>query len=346
MATIKDIAAKAGVSIATVSRVLNHDETLNVMEQTKKRIFEIAEELEYEVRSKNRKKRMKVGVLYSYAPEDELEDPYYLCIRFAIEKQLEACGYKKQVVTLGAGVDALAGLDGVICTGTFSPKDVEQIEAWKKPTVFIDACPDLQKFDAIVVDYQSAVQQSLDYLIANGHTRIAFIGGVESNEILGSMEDGRITAFREYMTEKGLYRPELVKLGEFNAHSAYELCTEFFREQPLPTAILASNDSMCAGVYRAAYQKGLSIPQDLSVVGVNDIPAAKYMIPPLTTCRLPMDFMGEYAVKMLEDQVIHNRDVCIETVVPATLHVRDSVHNIRIDGASSVFCDRREEETD
>ena len=90
MATIKDIAARAGVSIATVSRVLNHNETLNAQEETKQRIMEIAEELEYEVRvQKKRKKKLKIGVFCSYSPKEELEDPYYLCIRLAIEKKLE-----------------------------------------------------------------------------------------------------------------------------------------------------------------------------------------------------------------------------------------------------------------
>ena len=94
MATIKDIAARAGVSIATVSRVLNHDETLNAQEETKQRIMEIAEELEYEVRvQKKRKKKLKIGVFCSYSPKEELEDPYYLCIRLAIEKKLEEEGY-------------------------------------------------------------------------------------------------------------------------------------------------------------------------------------------------------------------------------------------------------------
>ncbi len=82
MATIKDIAAKAGVSIATVSRVLNHDETLNAQEETKQKIFEIAEELEYEVRrTEKTQRKLKIGVFYSYSPEEELQDPYYLCIQ-------------------------------------------------------------------------------------------------------------------------------------------------------------------------------------------------------------------------------------------------------------------------
>ena len=138
MATIKDIATKAGVSIATVSRVLNHDETLNAQEETKQKIFEIAEELEYEVRTqKKRRKKMKVGVFYSYSPEEELQDPYYLCIRLAIEKKLEKEGHIKQIVKLDDKPEVLSGIDGVICTGTFTKKMIESIEKWECPVVFI-----------------------------------------------------------------------------------------------------------------------------------------------------------------------------------------------------------------
>lgn len=328
MATIKEIAAKAGVSIATVSRVLNHDETLNVMAETKQRVFEVAEELEYEVRARNRKKRLRVGVFYSYSRQEELEDPYYLCIRFSIEKQLEDDGYKKYVVTLADTAETVVGLDGIICTGSFSSETVQKMKSLEKPLVFIDACPDLTRFDSIVVDYHDAIRQSLDYLIANGHRNIGFIGGqmAESN-----VEDGRLTAFREYMTRKGLYRPEFVKVGEFGAKCAGMKFDELYEEGNIPTALLVSNDSMAAGVYRAAFKHGLNVPQDVSIIGFNDIPTAKYMIPPLTTCRLPMDFMGGYAVRVLEDRVVNGRNVCIKTVVPATLHLRDSVRNLLSD---------------
>ncbi len=344
MATIKDIAAKAGVSIATVSRVLNHDETLNVMEETKQRVFEAAEELEYEVRPKARKKRLKVGLVYSYSRQDELEDPYYLCIRFAIERRLEASGYKKQVVSLQNSAESVAGVDGVICSGTFTRRDVERIRTWGKPVVFIDACPDLQNFDAVIVDYGGAVRQIIDYLAANGHTKIGFIGGTNANEVSGSVEDGRITAFREYMTQKGLFHPEYMKLGDFSAHCGYEKFRELYEEGNLPTALFMGNDSMAAGAYRAAYTLGLSIPQDVSIVGFNDIPTAKYMVPPLTTSRLYMDFMGEYAVRMLEERVFESREVCIKTVVPSSLYVRDSVRNLRIanEPVKSVFHDGEE----
>lgn len=267
MATIKEIAEKAGVSIATVSRVLNHDETLNVMEETKQRVFEAAEALEYQLRPQNRKRRLKVGVLYSYSPQEELEDPYYLCIRFAIERQLEGRKFKKQEISLRNSRESVAALDGVICTGTFMEDDVEQIRSWGKPAVFIDACPDLQYFDAVVVDYGSAVRQIIDHLIANGHTKIGLIGGGKANSISGGVEDGRITAFRDYMTQKGLFHPEYMKLGDFSAHCACEMFRQLYEEGNLPTAIFMANDSMAAGAYRAAYMLGLSIPQDVSIVG-------------------------------------------------------------------------------
>lgn len=327
MATIKDIAAKAGVSIATVSRVLNHDETLNAQEETKQRIFEIAEELEYEVRVKKRKKKLKVGVFYSYSPKEELEDPYYLCIRLAIEKRLEEEGYRKQVVNISDTQDSLAGIDGVICVGTFSKKMVEHIGSWGKPAVFIDTCPDLDRFDAIVIDYKQAVKSVLDYLIENGHSKIGFIGGVETNEEGELVPDERTETFRQYLTEKGMYHPECVKMGRYHARYGHSLFKEMHEEGNLPTALFVANDSMAAGSYRAAYELGMSIPDDISIIGFNDLPTAKYMVPPLTTVRLYMEFMGEYAVHVLEER-INGRDICLKVIAPTKLYIRDSVKNI------------------
>lgn len=326
MATIKDIAVKAGVSIATVSRVLNHDETLNAQDETKQRIFQIAEELEYEPRvQKRRKKKLKIGMFCSYSPTEELEDPYYLCIRLSIEKTLEEEGYRKQTVTACDTQDSLAGVDGIICTGTFSVSTVERISSWGKPAVFIDACPDLGRFDAVVVDYRQAVMEILDYFIQNGHTRIGLIGGIEEYEADSGILDARISVFKEYLEKKGLYHPEYVKTGPYHAHYGYSLLKEMKEEENLPTALFVANDSMAVGCYKAAYELGLSIPGDISIIGFNDIPTAKYMIPPLTTVRLYMEFMGEYAVRMLEERILGGRDICVKVTVPTKLYVRDSV---------------------
>lgn len=326
MATIKDIAAKAGVSIATVSRVLSHDETLNAQEETKKRIFEIAEEMEYTPRAqKKRRKKLKIGVFYSYSPKEELEDPYYLSIRLSIEKAIREKRYRQQTVTKEDTKESLAVLDGVLCTGTFGRSMTACIESWEKPVVFLDACPKPGKFDAIVTDYRQAVADILDYFIVNGHTRIGVIGGSETDEDGEQVHDQRMEEFQTYLSGKGLYHPEYVKTGSYHAQYGYRLLKELQEENHMPTALFAVNDSIAAGCYKAAYEMGLMIPEDISIVGFNDIPNAKYMTPPLTTVKLHTDFMGEHAVQMLEEQVMGDRDICIRVTVPATLCIRDSV---------------------
>ena len=100
MATIKEIAELAGVSVTTVSRVLNFDDTLNVQDETKRRVFEAADRLEYQIKDKKRKKKkLKLGLFCSYSPEEELEDTFYLSIRIAVEKKLDKEGFKKVIVT-------------------------------------------------------------------------------------------------------------------------------------------------------------------------------------------------------------------------------------------------------
>lgn len=326
MATIKDIAARAGVSIATVSRVLNHDEKLNVQEETRKRVFDIAEELKYEVKvQKKRRKKLKIGVFYSYSPEEELEDPYYLCIRLAIEKRLEEEKYAKQIIKITDTEDALSEVDGVICTGTFSKTMVEQIRKWKKPVVFIDANPDPSEFDSVVINYELAIKQVVDYFIENGHTKIGMIGGEETYDDGVVISDPRCKIFCEKLDERGLLRPEYIKYGAYKMRYGYNLLKEMYEEGNLPTALFVGNDSMASGSYKAAYEIGLRIPEDISIIGFNDIPSARYMIPPLTTVHLYTEFMGNYAVELLEERIVKDRTICLHVTIPAKLRIRDSV---------------------
>ena len=325
MATIKDIAEKAGVSQATVSRVLNHDETLNVQEKTRQRIFEIAEELQYEARlHKNRIKRLKVGTLYTYSPEQELDDPYYLSIRLAVEKKLAGAGHTRIALTEDEKPEKIAGLDGVICLGTFTRDALKKLDTWHLPLVFIDSKQEMKGADSISIDYEKAVRDVVSFLTGSGHKRIGFIGATDS----GSAEDPRTSAFMRFMQEKGILREELVRTGSFHAGSGYTLFKEIaasVSKKDLPTAVFTANDSIAAGVYRAAYELGLKIPEDISVIGFNDNPQAAYMVPSLSSVRLYMDFMGEYAVTLLYEKVVEGRVIDLQVIVPTKLYIRDSV---------------------
>lgn len=330
MATIKEIAERAGVSMATVSRTLNCDESLNIQDETKKRIFEAAEELEYHhLAKKKKKKKLKIGVYYSYSPEEELDDPYYLYIRVALEQKIEEEGYKKVLLTMADTPESVAKLDGIIALGTFSDSIVRKIEEFDKPVVFADASPNDEKFDSIVINFQEAVPKIIDHFRSYGHKRIAIIGSRETDSDGKEVFEYRNGIYEVYMKKLGLYREEYVKRGACYPKYGYQLFKELMELTEPPTAIFVVNDSMVAGCYKAASEMGLHIPNDISIIGFNDIPTAKYMIPPLTTVHLHMKFMGERAVEMLADRILTDRDVCIKITVPTKLVERESVGRVK-----------------
>lgn len=331
MATIKDIAEKAGVSIATVSRVLNYDETLNVQDETRKRIFEVAEQLDYQVKDKKkRKKKLKIGVLYSYSLEEELEDTYYLSVRVAIEKKLQEEDFKKyRVSSLDEKMD-LAHLDGIICMGTFGKSAVSRIVSFDKPCIFVDALPDTERFDCLIHDIERSVLQVMTYLMDLGHRKIAFIGGYETDSDGLEVVDNRTYAYQRLMKDNNLFREDYLKIGGYTPKYGYMMMKELLALSDRPTAVFVANDSLAIGCYKAVNEEGLKVAEDIGIVGYNDIPAAKYLVPPLTTVRLHTDFMGEQSVAILAERLMTGREIPMQVLIPASLVVRESVKKVDI----------------
>lgn len=326
MATIKEIAEMAGVSAATVSRVLNFDDTLNVQDETKQRVFEAAERLEYQMRNKKKhKKKLKLGMISSYSLEEELEDTFYLSVRIAIERKIEEEGFKRFSVGIEDSVESTSNLDGLICLGTFSESMVNKVKAFHKPTVFVDALGDLDLFDSVVTDLEHSVKKVLCYFLQEGHKRIAFIGGRDVDADGKEVVDLRIPIFRSYMEERGLLNEEYIKIGGYTPKHGYRLGKELLTMEEKPSAIFTANDSLAVGCYKAIQEAGLSIPKDISVIGFNDISIAKYLIPPLTTVHIYMDFMGSQAVSILAERIYSGREISMHISIPTKLMVRGSV---------------------
>lgn len=325
MTTIKDIASKAGVSIATVSRVLNFDDTLNVTDATKQRIFEVAEELNYvKKKDKNIKKSIyKVAIANWYTEKEEILDPYYLSIRMAIEKK---CASENiEVVKLSPFFTSYIKVDGIVAIGKFGHMEVEKLRTVSESIVFVDSSPKSEVYDSVVSDLKYATINILNYLEQLGHKNIGFISGVEY--INGGTEifvDRRVRTYKEEMHFRGIDYKNNLYIGEFTPQSGYMLMKKALEDKNNITAYIVANDSMAIGAYRALSEAGLKIPKDISIISYNDNITAQFIVPALTTIKIHMEFMGETAVELLIEKLKSGREIAKKIVIPTELIKRES----------------------
>ncbi|NOV79185.1 DNA-binding LacI/PurR family transcriptional regulator [Clostridium saccharobutylicum] len=219
MATIKEIASIAEVSISTVSRVLNFDEALNVSNATREKILRIADELDY-VSSKTRKVKNKkcrdIGIIYWYNYEEELDDPYYLSIRLAAEKKCNENKFNLVKLNDDSSIEDIKNVNGVIAIGKFASSTIEKLESANENIVFVDFSPNDNKFDSVMADIGKATTEILNYLYKLGHRRIGFIGGQKSDNT----------------DEKNLYIDERdIKYKEFMERKKYIILNIYIREK-------------------------------------------------------------------------------------------------------------------
>jgi len=338
MATLKEIADKVGVSVATVSRVLNYDETLNVTPEKRKMIFEVAQKLEY-MTPRNKKKTSsskktgipdhRIGIIHFISVEEELADPYYLSIRIGIERKCQDLNY--ELVKLfktddGYPINQFKQIDGLIAIGKFSTEDARLFKSSCKHVVSVDSSPFEEEIDSVVVDVDIAMKKVLTYAIQQGFTKIGFFGWHEKySDYRTYLGEKRYTAFVEFLTENNLFNQDYVYLDAAYSQSrgGYHLFMEAFAKDNLPELIVAGNDSEAIGIMKAIHDSGLHIPEDISVIGMNDIPISRYTFPPLTTIKFQSEYMGETAVDLLRER-FEQRTIPKKITLPSQLIVRES----------------------
>ncbi|QHS48615.1 transcriptional regulator EbgR [Klebsiella michiganensis] len=323
MATLKDIATEAGVSLATVSRVLNDDPTLNVKEETKHRILEVAEKLEYKSTSSRKAQVHTVGhhhilAIYSYQQDLEINDPYYLAIRHGIETQCEKLSIELTNCYFNNALPELKKVTGILIVGQPSRAIREAATALTDNVCFIDFHEPGSSYDAVDIDLVRIAKEVIDFFIAQGAGRIGFIGGQDEP----GKADIREVAFVEYGRLKGVVSEEDIWRGGFPSSSGYELAKTMLAKPDFPTALFVASDSIAIGVLRAIHERGLSIPEDISLISVNDIPTARFTFPPLSTVRIHSEMMGSQGVNLLVEKARDGRALPLNVFVPSVLKLR------------------------
>lgn len=330
--TIKDIAEAANVSPSTVSRVLNYDASLKVTTETRKLIFETADRMEYRPRKKNGPKEQRIGFYFGISPETEMEDTFYLELRSEIESLLKIDGRVLRSVTSEDTKKTVRQLDGVVCVGIFGEQELGWLNSLGKPLLFVDSNPDPDKYISVEFDLVRSTEKVLNYFLEMGHTKIGFIGG-KDNAAPGLPEgngkvDQRQYAFTEHLGRMGLFEERYMRVGTFTPQDGYRLFKDIMSKEDAPTALFIANDSLATGCYKAAHEMGIRIPDDVSLIGFNDLPSSQFMIPPLTTVRLNVNYMASlaaYVLTQILDKVLWDP---IQIIIPSKLVLRESVRKL------------------
>lgn len=298
--TLKDIANKTNVSVSTVSRILNHDLTLKVTNETRQAVLAAAEELSYIKPKLTNTNQYKVALINWYTREQEIEDNYYLSIRLGIEEECHKRGIELVKIFFDDIDQTLPQAHGAIAIGKFDEEEISIFNKYYEHIVFVDSSPDEQLYDSIVIDFESAYLKAINYLEELGFTDIGYIGGREYTHSMKKLiGERRELFFRNYFKNQSK-----IHIGEFTIESGYQLMKEAIKSKNLADAYLIASDAMAIGALRALYEANLKVPDDVSIVGFNDIPQSAYTIPPLTTIKVYKKNMGQKAVQLIIDNIL------------------------------------------
>lgn len=336
--SIKDIAARANVSTATVSYVLNG--TRNVSPKTRARVEAIIEELNYKpndiAKSLKRRRTDTVGVIVEdvtvfNTPEiidginayGDQHDLHILLTNLRLHKRIgrdftNTSVYKKYAER--AVSDLLSKqVDGIIYVGVHTRDLSGLIDTGDKPIVYTYGYTGQDP--AIQYNDEQASYEAMTYLIHKGHSRIAIISGL-MDSIPSRL---RLNGYYKAVTEFELpFDPTLIKMGDWERESGYQLTKELLNLPEPPTAILSMNDVMVVGVLEAATELGVNVPGELSVIGFDNREFSDYLTPRITTMELPLQEMGYLAMESLH-LLMQGKPVDTSLMPQCRLIERDSV---------------------
>lgn len=335
-ATIFDVAKRAGVSIKTVSRVVNSEP--NVRSTTKERVENAIAELNYRpdrsARNLASHRSHLIGLVYDDPSAYKIPSAGYVirmqqgalraCRSSDCELLIHPCNYQDKKV--GGELKALIERvrpDGIVLAAPLSnmPNIARAIGATDTP--FVRVSPGKKngkQFSVSMNDRESAAEMT-SYLASLGHQKIAFLTGHPKHAAVKN----RFLGYQDGLQQSGLtFSERLVEAGDNSIGSGEVCAAKLLERKQRPTAIFAANDDMAAGVIRVADRLGIDIPSQLSVAGCDDVALAQQVYPALTTLRQPLAAMAERAALALIDHSRGNSSLQGAEVFPATMQIRES----------------------
>jgi len=326
MVTLKDIAAKAGVSTATVSYVINN--TGNIGSETRKKVLDVMNELDYKpnhvARSLKVKRTRTIGVIVEditifNSPEiidgiNSYAEKYGFSILLINLRIFKRIGNKfnemdkcKDLIESAVNELISKQVDGIIYIGVHV-RDVTKLvpKNHDKPIIYTYCYTTSETDYTVNFEDKLATYEMTKYLIELGHRKLALITGLNDSFLTHQ----RFAGYNRALVENQLLlNPVYIKTGDWEYESGYKLGLELLQLKDKPTAIIAMNDLMAGGVLEACRELKVNVPDDISVVGFDDRECSLYYLPQLTTIRLPLSKMGEQSMKKMVDILNNKREI-------------------------------------
>ncbi|HPE69759.1 MAG TPA: LacI family DNA-binding transcriptional regulator [Thermotogota bacterium] len=309
MATIKDVAKRAGVSMSTASYALNGSE--KVLEKTRKKVLKAAKELNYTPNYLARGLKKNRNDLIAFAV-DEVFGPFYDYLLKGIQDSASIAGYNLVIFLENGGGKTHVGnflkehrVDGVILMSARIPEsEIRDIHGLNIPMVLLNRKLEGEDISTVVIDNRKGAMLAVQHLFGLGHRKIGFIRGPDDSYDARERHAGFLDALQHF----GL-APDATSMlqGDFTELSGYEAMKKSLeRPGEKPTAFFSSNDEMLLGALGALREKGVRVPCDMSLVGFDDIKELKYIHPAITSIRRPMYELGSHTAHMLLNMIKRN----------------------------------------
>lgn len=341
--TLKDIAKKAGVSISTVSRIINNDPMKRASKETSDKVWKIVQELGY-LPNQNARKLIKghtdmspmktkaIGCIFT-STADTYTDPFFSQIAMGVQQEVSDRGYVMGYSFSSYDMSDAAlynnisanQVDGAIILGRFNKEVLNFFKGNIKNLVYAGVNYVDGGIDEVICDGYKGACTAIEHLISLGHKQIGFLGTVGINKKSNLINEHRFSAYMDTMKKHQIpINQDLIWDSELSTLDAYRNMGIILKQPKKPTALFCANDAVAIGAIKAINEKGIEIPNEIAIVGLDDIEMASYITPPLTTIHVPKEELGKFAVKILIDRIEGGHDIPVRVNVPYHLVVRES----------------------
>lgn len=328
--TVKEIAKMANVSVTAVSFVLN--DKPGVSDETRKRVQKIIDETGFKPNLNSKKlllnKSFNICLMIN-SFSSPFEDLFYFEVTRGILSRSRKYKYNITIAKPSVSRNELPDIvysgdtDGIIFMQDINQKLMDKAIACGIPSVVVDSHSIDERIPSVTPDYKKATSDATNHLIEHGHKKIAII----ASKTVPSFYKQTLAGFKDTMKAHSITpNPDFYGISAINEDTAYEAAHQLLTREDKPTAIVCTVDSFAIGAMRCAKDLGLSIPEDISFIGIDDILLSRYIEPKLTTIGIDKVMMGEMAMDMLLQKIKGKKPESI--LLPMELIVRDSVYDL------------------